>query len=167
MNNEKWFVIGRNGLKYGPADLLTLQRWTDEGRVTPQTLLEEAISGQRLLASALVDLTFRSGAASANPWATPPAAPPYPHAGYYAPQTTTPGDGDLTAAWMLMILAFVVCAPLVLLAIYFAHKARSAGNPRGQAAFLVSIVLAAVWAVAALAGKAIYGCLIIPCIMCC
>jgi|GEM_PF-4508338 len=121
-----------------------LQRWADEGRVTPQTMLEEEIGGRRFFANTLPGLTFRQGVAGANPWAQPPGASPYPRAGYYAPQTTTAGSGDLTAAWVLVVLGFLCgCAPLCFVAIYFADKARKVGNPGGQAAFIVSVILSA------------------------
>jgi hypothetical protein len=139
---EKWFVIAPDGKKYGPADLPTLQRWVDEGRVTPQTMIEEEIGGRRFFANTLPGLTFRHGVPGANPWAQPPGASPYPRAGYYAPQTTIPGSGDLTAAWVLVALGFLCgCAPLCFVAIYFADKARKVGNPGGQAAFIVSVIL--------------------------
>lgn len=154
---EKWFVIAPNGQKYGPADLPMLQRWADEGRVTPQTLLEEEIGGRRHYANTLPGLVFRQGVAGANPWAQPPGASPYPRAGYYAPQTTTAGSGDLTAAWVLMILGFLCCLPLCFVAIYFADKARRAGNPGGQAAFIVAIVLSVLAVLANILSFALLG----------
>lgn len=148
---QKWYVIAPNGQRYGPADLPTLQKWTDEGRVTPQTMLEDDIGGRRFFASALPGLVFRQGVAGGNPWAQPPGASPYPRAGYYAPQTTIPGSGDLTAAWVLVALGFLCgCAPLCFVAIYFADKARKVGNPGGQAAFIVSVILSVLVAVGTL-----------------
>lgn len=137
---EKWFVIASNGQKYGPADLQTLQRWADENRVTPQTLLEEEAGGRRFLASSLPNLVLRERPAASNPWAQPPGASPYPRGGYYAPQAPA-GGSDLTAAWVLMILGFLCCLPLCFVSIYFADKARRAGNPGGQTAMVVAIVL--------------------------
>lgn len=154
---EKWFVVAQDGKKYGPADLPTLQKWADEGRVTPQMLLEEEVGGRRFLASALPDLTFRQGVAGANPWAQPPGASPYPRAGYYAPQTTTAGSGDLTAAWILMILGFLCCIPLSFVAIYFADKAQRAGNPGGQTAKIVAIILAILAVLANILTFALFG----------
>lgn len=145
---ERWYVIAPSGQKYGPADLATLQRWTDEGRVMPQTMLEEEIGGRRFFANMLPGLVFVQGGAGVNPWAYPPGASPYPRGGYYAPQTMVPGRGELTVAWVLVALGFLCgCAPLCFVAIYYADKARKLGNPGGQAAFIVSVILSVVVAI--------------------
>lgn len=37
--NEKFYVLASDGLKHGPADLITLQEWANQGRITPQMQL--------------------------------------------------------------------------------------------------------------------------------
>ncbi len=60
----QYFVIGPNGDKYGPADVDTLRMWSRENRVTAQTMLEDATTGARLMASAIPGLVLENPAPS-------------------------------------------------------------------------------------------------------
>jgi len=70
-----YYVVGPDGQKYGPAEPQQLQAWVMEGRITPQTFIEDATSGDRVPAAALPFLTQPGPAAINYP---PPAAPAFP-----------------------------------------------------------------------------------------
>lgn len=60
-----YFVLGPDGSKYGPSGINTLNLWASEGRITAETYLEDANTGQQLLATSLPGLLipgFNSGA---------------------------------------------------------------------------------------------------------
>lgn len=53
----QYFVVDTNtGQKYGPADLATLNQWASEGRLTQNTMLEEAATGMQIRAGDLAGL---------------------------------------------------------------------------------------------------------------
>ena len=54
----RYFVIGDDGQKYGPADLDLLNSWITEGRLLPTQQLEDESSGLRLAAGAVQGLNF-------------------------------------------------------------------------------------------------------------
>lgn len=137
--SAKYWVIGPDGRKYGPADLAKLQQWASEGRIGPNTMLEDFLSGQFIRASALPGLVL-GPAQTANPWAQAPGSP-YPRqpSGYYAPSTAA--SNDLTWAWVLSVLGFLCCVPLCFVGLYYADRAKKAGVPGAQAAFIVALVL--------------------------
>ena len=55
---NRYFVVMPDGQRYGPATLPHLADWVREGRVLPDTVLEEAQTGQRLYASQISGLPF-------------------------------------------------------------------------------------------------------------
>ncbi len=81
-------VIGADGAVYGPVDFETLKRWAAEGRVNPDSAIEEVGSGKRVPANTIPGLF-------AAPQA--PQAPTHQlHPGYDVPTQpayTPPGVG--------------------------------------------------------------------------
>ncbi len=90
-----YHVIGSGGSKFGPADVTTLKQWVTENRVTPTTMLEDAVTGRQFPASELTELFPQAaGLGSGYPSAVAPGGviePPKsnPSAPY---GTTTPGS---------------------------------------------------------------------------
>jgi hypothetical protein len=119
----RYFVYAPNGQRFGPVDLPTLQQWVNEGRVLPNSLLEEEIGGQRMAASTILDLRFppntpyvaqqmpygNPGTTTQNPYADPMAQPqqPTPYAAYHRPgQTAKPAaTPELTTSWVCSSIA--------------------------------------------------------------
>lgn len=62
----RYFVIGSDGSKYGPADAATLTQWAAENRLTPTSELENESTGQRMMASAVSAIVFPMAAAGAG-----------------------------------------------------------------------------------------------------
>lgn len=52
-----YFVATQTGL-YGPADIALLSQWAGEGRLDPNSVLEEEGSGRRLTAGSVPGITF-------------------------------------------------------------------------------------------------------------
>lgn len=84
----RYFVVSLDGQKYGPADIPTLQQWIGEGRILPNTYLEEEIGGARLQAGGVRDLRFTPEA--------PPAMTPPPATTGYASVYSNPQNADLS-----------------------------------------------------------------------
>lgn len=174
----RYFVISLDGQKYGPADIPTLQRWIDEGRILPNTFLEEEIGGARLQAGGVLALRFAPQAPTqtANPYAAgnPYSQNPYGAGGPVAPQDLSqnpyasgnysyqaPTDAygfaarsNLNNAWVcgaigLTLATMGVCCgvgPLIgivlgAIGINSGKKAKEAGHPNGQSAYIFNIVV--------------------------
>ena len=141
----RYFVIGDDGQKYGPADIPTLQSWIGEGRLLPTQQVEEEGSGSRLAAGAVNGLNFP--AQSATPGAQAPTGSPYASP-YSAPvgvqmQSGDDGKNDLIVAWVLGgVGAFFCLCGLILqpIALIFANRAINKGNPGGNAVKIFNIV---------------------------
>ena len=73
-----YYVLGSGGAKYGPVDVGTLNQWAADGRVGPETLVEDAGSGVKTPARAVRGLKFANGAATTAP--IPAAGPAVPSA---------------------------------------------------------------------------------------
>lgn len=84
----EYYVIADDGNRYGPADLPTLNSWIQQGRLLPQTTLENAATGVQSKANMTAGLVFA---------AVPPtfsAAPPARSATMYSaapPQRVSDG----------------------------------------------------------------------------
>ncbi len=164
-----FYVYAPDGKRYGPADLTTLQQWVGEGRILPQTMLEDEASGQRVAASAVPGLAFPQP--QANPYAHPPSAggvdagyqqpnlsnnfgqSPYQNSNqpsnYYRPGAPRGSGGtanqDITNAWLMSGLQLICCLPLSIGGVVFAKRAKDAGHPNAQAAYIFSIVMLSLW----------------------
>lgn len=142
----QYFVIGDDGIKYGPAEVLQLNSWIIEGRLTPTTRLEPAGGGPQVYASSVPGLNF--------PTTTPPSATSYqtrtdtsasyqtpnsfqtpasyPRGGAYRPQNTQ----NLTYAWISFAVGFM-CCPIIANAfgMSYAKKAENEGIEGAKIAY--------------------------------
>lgn len=83
-----FYVIGPDGMRYGPADMATLRTWCSQGRIRHDTLLEDPLTQSRFQARSLPDLADLLAAIP------PPAPPPTVVSATYAPPTVAPGVGQ-------------------------------------------------------------------------
>jgi len=97
-----YYVIAHDGNRYGPADIATLQQWVREGRIAPNTTLEDEFTGTQIRASLLPELSYLF-----------PNQPP-PAAGEPAPPSVVggPASGQAVTALVLGILGLVCCGLL-------------------------------------------------------
>ena len=148
----QYYVIGPDGNKYGPADVPTLKQWIAENRLTPQSMVEDFNSGQRMPASSVPGLFEAGQTATATPTPGPSmgAASPYSQVptpggpGYYNPQGSYDnGQSELTLAWVFSVIGVVLCGcgwifgPL---GIWKANEAAAKGNPNAQGPKILGIV---------------------------
>lgn len=171
-----------NGQRFGPADLMTLQQWVSEGRVLPNSMLEEELGGNRMAASTVSGLQFPANAPYANqhippnmsgvgtpgPFSDPSPPQPSSYAPYHRPgQEAGPPrtPPELTTAWVCSsISAFLVfscgCFPLLgfvatalaVAGVMSGKKARDNGHPQGNAAYIFSIVMLVLSILSAIGG---------------
>ena len=153
----QYYVIGPDGNKYGPADVATLKSWITENRLTPQSMLEDFNTGQRLPASSVPGLFDAAQTATATGPNMGPATgtmysnPPTPGT-VYNPNAAMADNGqsELTLAWVFNAIGFVLCGcgwifgPL---GIWKANQAMVKGNPSASAARICGIIVT-VWGVA-------------------
>ncbi len=145
----RYFVIGDDGQKYGPADVATLNSWITEGRLLPTQQLEDESSGLRIAASAVQGLTFPVPSAQPVPGGQPGASG-NPYAAGQPYQQTYPrggsaygddGSEDVKKAWIYAVLGFICCLFLHIPALIYASKAQSKGNSGATAPKIFSIVI--------------------------
>jgi len=136
------FVHGPDGQKYGPADFAMLQQWRDEGRLTPDTMLEPEVGGTPFSAKDVPGLF------------APPAQIPFeqPGSNFANYPYQAPNNPVLTkfvvAASILGVVSLCACWPcLGPAAIYCAYKARSMGSPNGTILLVFTIVCMVIGAV--------------------
>jgi hypothetical protein len=80
-----YYVVGPDGNRYGPADLPTLNAWIAQGRIAPQSILEDAHTRSRTTAGMVPGLIF-----AAMPPTAAPAPFPYSPPPAYSPGSMTP-----------------------------------------------------------------------------
>ena len=87
-----YFVIGADGSKYGPADEFVLQEWVAQNRLTSTTELEDARTGERILAGYVPELRFPNAERLAPQPAAASAAhmPSQPQPAPFMPQSAAP-----------------------------------------------------------------------------
>lgn len=144
----QYYVIGPDGNKYGPADVATLKSWITENRLTPQSMLEDFNTGQRLPASSVPGLFDAAQTATAPGPNMGPATgtmysnPPTPGT-VYNPNMVVGDNGqkDLTLAWIFGAVGLFCCGILFSsLGIWKASQALQKGNAGGNAARIFCIV---------------------------
>ena len=176
----KYYVILPDGQRFGPADLQLLNEWAAEGRILPNSMLEQEGTQMRLPASSVPGLMLSATAApsySAPPpnMSQPPAMnQPQPYAGYYRPQGPGMmgdlGHNDLTVAWVCSSLGIGMCffggccsylgllgiiGPII--GLIFSGRAQQKGNPGATAAKIFSGVVLGLQLLAILGFLAFFG----------
>ena len=151
-----YYVLGEQGQKYGPADVATLNLWIGEGRVVPQTMLEDEVSGGQIVATAVAGLKFPlappTSATSNYPrYAQAPGQQPY----IPQMQTARPASADFGLALAMglvsPILSFTISVggiTTALIGMRAAVKARQAGHPMGLLVIILNGIALALWLVA-------------------
>lgn len=143
----RYFVIGDDGQKYGPADVGTLQAWVAEGRLLPNQQVEEEGSGIRMAAAAVNGLNFPNQgppqAQQASPYQQPSGTT---YEGAYVRPGQVPfsgdtGQQDVTLGWVFGVLGLLICCLFEPAGLFFAHRAVEKGHPGGKAAKIFCIVV--------------------------
>ena len=148
----QYYVIGPDGNKYGPADVATLKSWITENRLTPDSMVEDFNTGQRMKASAVPGLfEGQTTTATAGPTMGPATGtmyqnPPTPGTVYNPGMVAGDnGQNDLTWAWIFGAASLLCCGPLCIAGIMRANSAAAKGNPGANAAKIFNIVAAVIW----------------------
>ena len=82
---KKYFVVDTaSGQKYGPADVPTLNAWIAEGRMNAQSTLEDADTGERIVAHMVQGLSVGPAAPSTGAYGEMPVS--YTHLDVYKRQ---------------------------------------------------------------------------------
>lgn len=137
-----YYVQGGDGRKYGPADEATLRVWMGEGRVLPDTWLEEEGSGRRVLAK---DLLGQAQSQPQSPYASPGAfsqppgpASPYPRQSY----ATSNGQTEVVIGWVCAVISLGCCPPgFGAAAIILGFNAKKKGHPGGQTLIIAAVIM--------------------------
>ena len=160
----RYFVIGDDGQKYGPADLDLLTSWITEGRLLPTQQLEDESSGLRLAAGAVQGLNFplqnpQSAAVAQGSLNQPPTGSPYaapggqPYQAYPRANNFSMGDdgsGDIQKAYIYAVVGLLCCLLGFIPAFIFLGRGTQKGNSGAATAKIVVWVLFGVWALAAI-----------------
>jgi hypothetical protein len=127
----QYFVITQAGQKFGPADVHVLTQWVQEGRIIPSTQLQDAATGQVVVANQVAGLGFP---APGNYYAgVQPSPANYPRI------VDTAGDKLAKTAKALGYTGFFVCPLLCLVGIGFAVGAFHHKSARARSAMTVCV----------------------------
>jgi hypothetical protein len=137
-----YFVVLPDGQKFGPADLQLLNQWVAEGRVLPNTVLEDSMSGRLMHASSVPGIQLLAQQQPQAPFPPPGQAPGQPYAGYYRGGVADNGQNDLTLSYVFGSLGLIGCfgnffcglcgvigLVFPILGVVYANKAQQKGNP--------------------------------------
>jgi hypothetical protein len=135
-----YYVIAQDGNRYGPADIPTLQQWVREGRIAPNTTLEDEVTGTQIRASLLPELSHLFPSQSVPPGDSYRQPPPMTRGGPSSRATT---------ALVLGILGLLCCGLLGIPAMIIGKQemnnidqglAPVEGRGLAQAGFILGIV---------------------------
>lgn len=88
----EYFVVADDGNRYGPANIATLNSWIAEGRLLPQTTLENAATGVQSKANMTAGLVFATTPPTFS--SAPPASRPATLYASAPPQRTASSGKD-------------------------------------------------------------------------
>ena len=156
-----YFVVdSASGQKYGPTDLEGLVTWVAEGRVMPNTLIEDATTMETMSARHIRGLfpepepqvvpppvVEKHGTYQQGSWTgAPPGAhnsyqePPSQYAAYPRGGQMLYDDGSKDFAWALVYAATGFCSCFITpFGIYYANQAKKKGHPRANLAMGLAI----------------------------
>jgi len=152
-----YYVIAQDGNRYGPADIPTLQQWVREGRIAPNTTLEDEVTGTQIRASLLPELSHLFPSQSVPPGDSYRQPPPMAGGG---------PSGRATTALVLGILGLLCCGLLSIPAIIVGKQemnnidqglAPVEGRGLAQSGFILGIVSLAIWVLGTLAWLAAFS----------
>jgi hypothetical protein len=127
----QYFVITPTGQKFGPADFHVLVQWVQEGRIQPNTMLEDAGTGRQMMANQVAGLGFP---AAGNYYAgVQPSPASYPRI------VDSPGDKLANTAKALGYTGFFLCPVLCVVGIGFAAAAFHHKSAKAKSAMVVCV----------------------------
>ncbi len=129
----RYFVIAPDGSKYGPADVPTLKSWIAQGRIAPNTVLEEESSRQRVEARLVAGL-FGGEVA---PYTPPPHQPRHEQERGRAGDS---GNFDVVMSYICSSMSIICCGLFIIGGFSYASRAISKGNRGGYTARIVAII---------------------------
>jgi hypothetical protein len=142
----RYFVIAPDGSRYGPADLNTLKAWVAQGRITPDTILEEEASRQRVPARMVAGLFAAEG-----PGSVPPVGQPmYPRRVETGRGAANDGTVDVFLSYACSAMSILCCGLFLFGAFMYASRAISKGNRGGYAARIVAIFFTVLYCVSSI-----------------
>jgi len=138
--------------------LATLQQWVAEGRILPNSLVEDEFGGPQMAASTVPGLIFPTttyatppqpgqgyAPGSPSPYAENPYNQPQQSNYYRPPASAYSNAGDVNNAWICGVVGLLCCGPVSIVGIVLANRAKQAGNPNAQAPLILSIIATALW----------------------
>lgn len=126
----QYYVISAGGQKFGPADAQVLNGWVKEGRILPQTQVEEVGTGRVLFANQVPGLMFSPG----DHYQTS-----YPRSTPYNLNPNNQGDKYAGIARGLAIAGLLLCAIFSFVGIGYAIAAIRHGSTKGTMALAMCI----------------------------
>jgi len=152
-----YYVIAQDGNRYGPADIPTLQQWVREGRIAPNTTLEDEFTGTQIRASLLPELSHLFPSQTVPPGDSYRQPPPMAGGGPSSRATT---------ALVLGILGLLCCGLLGIPAMIIGKQEMNSidqglapveGRGLAQAGYILGIVSLAIWVLGMLAWLAAFS----------
>ncbi len=167
---SSYYVLAPSGDKYGPATADILTQWASEGRLAPDSWVEDAMTGRRLLARDVPGIIllgtpqpmtppYQSGGGH-NPgphggpqfggqpynsgYSSPPgSSSPYVRPSQYGSQPYSPEtDKFVTISWVCFGLSLVCCGFIAsIVGIIYANKALEVGHPMANAPRVANIII--------------------------
>ncbi|MEI8281414.1 MAG: hypothetical protein WCG75_03315 [Armatimonadota bacterium] len=126
----QYYVISAGGQKFGPADAHVLNGWVKEGRILPQTQVEELGTGRVLFANQVPGLMFSPGEHYQTNYVRP---------AQYNGNTNFQGDKLAGIARGLAIAGLLLCSIFSLVGIGYAIAAIRHGSTKGTTALVMCI----------------------------
>lgn len=146
-----YFVVLPTGEKYGPADVQTLQQWVQEGRVKPEAMLQDAVTGQYITANQVPGLQFGPPAAG---FSAPPNYAQYHRNDFGGSAPSWIETQFLNSSMVLMVILCFCCAlPMLVFSVvgYFMSN-----HPEAKRRALICICVSGVWVAVGTIGR-IFG----------
>lgn len=135
----RYYVIAPDGSKFGPADLNTLKTWAAQGRIAPNTILEEEQSRQRVEARLVAGLfgaevpSFTQASAGRGG-----GRPEFGRRG-------DDGSSDILISYICSAMTLICCCVFNIGGWVYANRALAKGNPKGNGARVFAIIMLVLW----------------------